>query len=119
MRYVPILLCIFLCACLEAAPQDTASASDAVIVEYDKFKNQTVVRTPLYLSRQGFTDTFPVRLAYEAVERDGSVKIIRLYVVAIRTDWGFYHSAFGEDGYRFRFVEVDRGVDSAAGIVMS
>ncbi|WP_397543333.1 hypothetical protein [Roseovarius salis] len=116
-RFFLIVCVIFLSGCLQTPPQDTASASGEVVVEYDKFKQERIIRTPLYLSKQGFTDTFPVSLAYEATEKNGAIKLIRLYVVTTRTEWGFYRSATGEDGYEFQFFEVDGEVDSAGGIV--
>ena len=118
MRYFLILSMLLLFACVETAPQNTTSASADIVVQYDKFKGERIIRTPLYLSRRGFTDTFPVSLAYEAVEKEGKIQSIRLYVEATRTEWGFYGSAIGEDGYKFRFSEVDSVVDSAAGMVL-
>ncbi|WP_147434216.1 MULTISPECIES: hypothetical protein [Rhodobacterales] len=111
-------LALFLTACVETAPTSINSAAEDISIETDRFSGETTIRSPLYLSRQGFTDTFPVKLAYEAsLDDDGELRFVRLYVVATRTEWGFYSSAIGEDNYEFAFSEVDRQVDSIGAIV--
>jgi len=114
---LPFLLCIFVAGCLPTPPGQEASAANEMIVETDRFTGDRTVRTPFYLSRQGFTDTFPVRLSLSATVNSSPPRNALLIVRTTGTDWGFYNSARGEDQYRFSFTELDRRVDSGGGIV--
>ena len=117
MRKLLFLGLILLQACVESTPENVQAAASDVTVEYDRFRDEELVRTPMYLSRKGFTDTFPVSISYRALRKAGSIKSLGLLVEKVDTDWGFYHSATGEDGYEFRFSKVDGKVDSVGGIV--
>jgi hypothetical protein len=110
-------ICIVVASCATNVPKNEEAVYEQIEVERDTFKNQTWIKTPLYLSRQGFTDTFPVRLRFRALYRGGARSFIQLYVSAMDVDWGFLHSANGEDGYSFEFVEIDGIVDSSGGMV--
>lgn len=116
MRHLSLIAVLALLATIILHSGSANAGKDKVIIEYDKFKNEKTIRTPLRLSRQGFTDKFPVEIAFTAQQANNKLKSIRLYVVATRTDWGFFHSAIGENGYKFRFHEVDRQVGSGGGI---
>ena len=93
-------------------PKDSATLQSNVMIRNDNFSNQTWIETPLYLSRTGFTDTFPVRIKFRASYKDGSREFIQLYVTKTDVSWGFYHSANGEDQYKFEFLKIDGNVDA-------
>lgn len=118
MRYIIALSIFALTACVEGTPENLAAAASDIQIEYDKFRDETVVRTPLYLSRQGLTDRFPVSIAYEARQKSGRIQSVRLFVEATRTEWGFYQSATGDDGFNFSFFGVDREVGTPGGLVI-
>lgn len=99
------------------ASSDSAKVSDEVTVRYDKFNATTTIQTPLYLSRRGFTDTFPVQLSYRAMYKDGNPLFIQLYVMVTDVDWGFYDSANGEDGHSFEFIDIDEEVSADLNMV--
>ncbi|MFW8589918.1 hypothetical protein ACOI22_03860 [Glaciecola sp. 2405UD65-10] len=112
--FIYLLLVVSLQACVihlpsipQKAPKDASKVSTDITVEYDKFNNTTSIRTPLYLSRKGFTDTFPVQLRFRSTYQNDARLFIQLYVVVSDVDWGFYHSANGEDGYSFDFIDID------------
>ncbi|MCW5610586.1 MAG: hypothetical protein KIS83_07885 [Rubrivivax sp.] len=119
MKFLLVLLLpLAFLGCANTVPPSSSSANaDQVLIETDSFKQQTWVKTPLYLSRQGFTDTFPVQISWRALSKDGRTQFIQLYVLKVGTDWGFYHSANGEDGHKFQFVKVDGQVSTAGGMV--
>ena len=112
MRFFLAIAIILISGCTGSLPNNSESAASQTTIEYDKFKNLTVVKTPLYLSRKGFTDTFPVSIAYRAFFKKGSPAIIQLYVKKVGMDWGFYNEAFGEDGHKFNFLKIDSDVGS-------
>lgn len=100
-----------------SAPQNHQQISSKITVTKDQFKNQTWIESPRYLSRQGFTDTFPVNIRYRALSVDSEIKFIQLYVTVSATEWGFYNSAFGEDGTELTVNALDQSVDSSAAMV--
>lgn len=108
---------IFFTACSSNIPKDSGAIASKITVKKDAFKNQTWVSTPLYLSRQGVTDTFPVNLKYRALYQQGQLSFIQLYVTSAGMDWGFYHSANGEDGHAFEFVDIDNQTEVTGNIV--
>ncbi|SEL90126.1 hypothetical protein SAMN05216262_13114 [Colwellia chukchiensis] len=105
------LICL-ISACSTTIPDNSSNIEKNISVEHDSFKNQTWIKTPLYLSRQGFTDTFPVKISYRALLKKGELKFIQLYVTSTSPTWGFYHSAKGEDGHSFSFNKIDSIVNS-------
>ncbi len=120
MRFLQLkLIAVFflLTGCVATAPTSIENASSQIEIEHDKFNGTTWIRTPLYLSRQGFTDTFPVKLMYRANYKKGRLAFIQLYVTATNVEWGFYHSANDQNGNPLKFVNVDNVVDSGAGMV--
>lgn len=118
MKKLAILgLILFFVGCASTLPKDSGTIESKVSIEHDSFKDQTWISTPLYLSRQGFTDTFPVNIKYRALYKNGRQVFIQLYVTKMDVTWGFYHSANGEDGYKFEFVKIDGDVDSSGGMV--
>ncbi|MBM7070588.1 hypothetical protein JQC92_00825 [Shewanella sp. 202IG2-18] len=118
MRFLKLVAVFFLLTgCVATAPTSVENASSQIEVEHDKFNGTTWIRTPLYLSRQGFTDTFPVKLMYRANYKKGRLEFIQLYVTATNVEWGFYHSANDQNGNSLNFVNVDNVVGSAAGMV--
>ena len=113
-------LSLALLGCAGTVPPSSSSANiGQVLIETDSFKQQTWVRTPLYLSRQGFTDKFPVQISWRALTKDGKTQLIQLYVLKVGTDWGFFHSANGEDGHKFQFTKVDGQVGNSGGMVIT
>lgn len=118
MKYLLIpFMVIFVSACAGNIPMQESTILNQIKTENDSFKNQTWIETPLYLSRQGFTDTFPVQLSYRALYKLNKRVFIQLYVTSASTDWGFYHSANGEDGHSFEFVKIDSEVETISNIV--
>jgi len=111
------MIFVLMTACSSNVPTNSSSIKNNITVEYDSFKRQTWIETPLYLSRQGFTDTFPVNIKFRSLYRKGKNQFIQLYVAKMDINWGFYHSANGEDGYQFDFVKIDSDVDSSGGMV--
>ncbi|HAS14275.1 MAG TPA: hypothetical protein DCS01_03120 [Idiomarina abyssalis] len=109
---VVLSLSIGLSACVATAPSSVSESEQSVSIERDEFNGQTWIRTPLFLSRQGFTDTFPVSIAYRALYKDQERVFIQLYVTKKSTEWGFYHTANGQDGTELPFVDVDKQVDA-------
>lgn len=113
-----VLISLVLVGCASPISQSASSTKpEDVVIERDPFKQQTWIKTPLYLSRQGFTDTFPVQISWRALSKDSKTQFIQLYVTKMGTEWGFYQSANGEDGYRFEFVKVDGLVSTSGGMV--
>ena len=112
-----VLVTGLLISCISTVPKSTESAIKDIVIEHDAFSKETWIKSPLYLSRQGFTDTFPVNLSYRALYKNNKLQFIQLYVTATSVTWGFYHSANGEDGSELKFVNVDSFVDSGAGMV--
>ncbi len=55
---IVLSLSIGLSACVATAPTSVSDSEQSVSIERDEFNGQTWIRTPLFLSRQGFTDTF-------------------------------------------------------------
>lgn len=112
---ISILLAL-VTGCASTTPDSASAAQNSVTIETDEFNDSTWIKTPLYLSRQGFTDTFPVRIALRAYYQQDDLQFIQLYVTKKSTDWGFYHSANGQDGTPLAFVEVDNNVDVDYGL---
>jgi hypothetical protein len=111
------LLLITLSACNSTAPTTTAAASADITIDRDEFNGRTWLQTPMYLSRQGFTDTFPVELSLRARYVDDKREFMQLYVKNTNMEWGFYHSATGQNGHNFEFKMIDREVFNQVGIV--
>lgn len=116
-RLLIVLVTSLLISCASTVPKNAESASKDIIIEHDAFSKETWIKSPLYLSRQGFTDTFPVNLSYRALYKNNELEFIQLYVTATNVTWGFYHSANGEDGSKLKFLNVDSYVDIGAGMV--
>lgn len=114
-----ILLSILVTSCAGNIPKQEVAIDNQIRIEKDTFKNQIWIKTPLYLSRQGFTDTFPVQLCYRALYESDKRKFIQLYVTSSNTNWGFYRSANGEDGYSFEFVKIDSDVQTSSNMVVT
>lgn len=118
MKKILILLVTsLLISCASIVPKNAESIEKQIVIEHDSFSKKTWIKSPLYLSRQGFTDTFPVNLSYRASFKNNELEFIQLYVTASNITWGFYHSANGEDGVNLKLVNVDSFIDSGAGIV--
>lgn len=100
-----------------SAKPSLSDIGSKITIENDSFKNQTSISTPLILSRKGFTDTFPVKIAFRALYKSDKREYIQLYVTKLDVSWGFYHSAIGEDGYEFKFFKVDSEVGTGGGMV--
>ena len=112
------LISLALAGCANPIPHSSISPKpEDITIEQDSFKQQTWIKTPLYLSRQGFTDKFPVQISWRALSKDNKTQFIRLYVTKLGTEWGFYQSANGEDGYKFDFLKVDGLVSTSGGMV--
>ncbi|MCL1127921.1 hypothetical protein [Shewanella surugensis] len=114
---IVILSILFLSGCVNTVPKDLESISTNIKIEHDSFQNQTWITTPLYLSRQGITDTFPVKISFRSLYKNDMREFIQLYVTSTNVDWGFYHSANGEDGYSFGFSDIDREVSTVGNMV--
>jgi hypothetical protein len=98
-------------------PNNVSDSQKNISIEYDKFENSTWIETPMYLSRKGFTDTFPVELKYRAFFKGEDLEFIQLYIAKTDVEWGFYNSGIGEDGTRLEFVTIDKNVDPSSGMV--
>lgn len=105
--------------CVSTIPENPSLISSKITINLDTFKNQTWIETPLYLSRQGFTDRFPVQIKFRALYKNDELSFIQLYVTSTNLDWGFFHSANGEDGMKLDFVKIDGVVSSNAGVVLT
>jgi hypothetical protein len=117
-KLLAISLTLLVTSCASIAPSSTTEALSSIIVTNDKFNNSTIIETPLYLSRQGFTDTFPVSLKWKAYYIGSERQFIQLYVSMLRTDWGFYERANGEDGKSLELVKITKNVDYQSSIKM-
>jgi len=117
-KLLAISLTLLVTACASTAPSSTTEALSSIIVTNDKFDNSTTIETPLYLSRKGFTDTFPVSLKLKAYYQGNKRQFIQLYVSMLRTDWGFYERANGEDGRNLELVKITKDVDYKSSIKM-
>lgn len=105
--------------CVSTIPQDSSIISSKITINQDSFNNQTWIETPLYLSRQGFTDRFPVQIKFRALYKDDELSFIQLYATSTNLNWGFFHSANGEDGTKLDFVKIDGVVSSSGGVVLT
>jgi len=105
-----------LAGCIPSTPTSQTTALNDITVKADKFSGERLLTTPFYLSRQGFTDTFPVRIAIQADVTNGPPTTAQLFVKKSGTEWGFYNSAIGEDRYKFTFMSLDNNVTTAAGL---
>jgi len=111
---VPLL---FLIACGGNIPSSHEEISSKITVTKDRFKGQTWIESPLYRSRKGFTDTFPVQIKYRALYENNRMMFIQLYGTASGIDWGFFNSAYGVDGTEIEFIDIDGTVNASGGIV--
>jgi hypothetical protein len=102
---------VFLSGCTATGPTNTTEAQKSISVQYDKFNNTTKIETESYLIRKGFTDTFPVTVKYRSTYQDGNPLFIQLYVTVKNTDWGFFHSARGQDGQVIKFLKITKDVE--------
>lgn len=109
---------IFLAACSSSVPTTTKDALSEISVSKDKFNGSTTIETPLYLSKKGFTDPFPVSLKLKAYYQGTDRQFIQLYVSMLRTEWGFYERAVGEGGDNLKLVKITRDVDYKSSIKM-
>lgn len=109
---------IFLTACASNAPVSTQQTLSDITVTKDKFDGSTTIETPMYLSRKGFTDTFPVSLKLKAYYQGDDRQFIQLYVSMLRTEWGFYERAVGEGGDKLTLVKITKDVDYQSSIKM-
>lgn len=109
---------IFLVGCASTAPKSSNEALTEITVVNDKFDNSTTIETPLYLSRKGFTDTFPVSLKLKAFYKGNERQFIQLYVSMVRGDWGFYERANGQDGKNIELLKITKDVDYKSSINM-
>ncbi len=114
-----IFLMLGLSGCVGAgynlAPSSQKEVTKDITVKYDKFKKQTWISTPSYLLRDGFTDRFPVVASYRTVQKDNELKFIQLYLKITGAEWAFFNNAVGEDGYTFKFLEIDSDVNIISG----
>ncbi len=108
---------IALTACASNAPVNTQDALSSITVTKDQFDGSTTLETPLYLSRKGFTDTFPVKLKYRAHYQGSKREFIQLYITVTNVEWGFYHSANGQDGKKLALAKIDNLVKTGGGMV--
>src|SRR5690554_8238879 len=98
MKKLPLLISVLLLmTCVSTIPQDSSIISSKITINQDSFNNQTWIETPLYLSRQGFTDRFPVQIKFRALYKDDELSFIQLYATSTNLNWGFFHSANGEE----------------------
>jgi len=109
---------LFLMGCASTTPKSSSEALSEITVVNDKFDNSTTIETPLYLSRKGFTDTFPVSLKLKAYYQGNERQFIQLYVSMVRGDWGFYERANGEDGRNLELLKITKDVDYKSSISM-
>lgn len=91
----------------QTAPSNLENATKEIKIENDKFKNMTVISTPAYLIRKGFTDTFPVIMSLKAGKDKDVYKFIKIELKIADVSSGMYYEAVGEDGYNFSFKEID------------
>ena len=110
-----LMLAFVLSGCATTTPNNSSDAAKLITVKADKFNGTTEISMPLMISRKGFTDTFPVSLAYRATLSENKVKLLQLYVTAQRPSWGFYHSANDDSGAALEFVKVDGEVGTLLG----
>lgn len=94
-----------------STPEKKSDVSNEISVEYDKFKKTTNFSTPLYLSRKGFTDRFPVKIAFRASYKQKSPEFIQIYVTRQNNEWGFFRSATGEDGTDLKLRVISNDVE--------
>lgn len=102
-------------------PKSKQEISKHIEITEDTFKGITRIETKPYISRQGFSDRFPVTIHFRSVYKGGDRLFIQLYVESLNTDWGYYHSANGEDGYSFKFEKIAEEVEKskATGLVLT
>lgn len=112
IKLIVLIISTFLFwGCSGNIPTKTADIEKGVYIEHDKFKDITWIQTPLYVSRQGFTDTDPVSIKFRSLYKNGTNVFTQLYV--LKKDihgWGFYYSAVGEDGTELKFSKIDSEV---------
>ncbi|MCL1161503.1 hypothetical protein L2728_06325 [Shewanella chilikensis] len=115
MKKIALLLCSLALTSCANVPTSQSEAYSGISVSFDRFSSMTRIETPLYVSRKGFTDTFPVELAYRASVKDGKIINLQLYVLASRPDWGFYNTAIDDTGKRLDFATIDKEVGTITG----
>jgi hypothetical protein len=113
------LTLILLAGCGSTVPKSTEGALGSITITHDKFNNSTSIETPLYLSRKGFTDTFPVQLKYKAFYKDSKREFIQLFVSISGGEIASYYEASGEDGSKLELVNIDSLIDSVSGIIVT
>jgi len=91
----------------EMAPSSKKEVLQETTVKYDKFKKQTLISTPPYLIRDGFTDTFPVIVGYKSIVKNNKIQFVQMYLKILGTERAFFNQAVGEDGYEFKFEEIN------------
>lgn len=107
-------------ACSGNIPKSAEAVSDKTQLSKDGFSKVYFLKTPLYLSRQGMTDPFPVKVMYRALF-DGNDNYLstQLYVTVLDVSWGFYERAIGEDGERLKLTKLDGVVSAGVGVAVT
>lgn len=105
---------VILSGCIARAPISIQKAISDITVSKDSYDNSTEIESPLYLSRKGLTDTFPVRIKLRARYEGSERSFIQLVVSVTHIDWGFYYSANGEDGTKLALTDIDKSVSAAS-----
>jgi len=90
----------------DIAPTTKQETLSGIKVNFDKFKKQTVIETPKYLIRKGFTDTFPVIVGYKAYIKNKKIVSIEMPMKILGTSASHFNEAVGEDGYKFSFAPI-------------
>jgi hypothetical protein len=105
------LLVVMLSGCVTNATRSVDDFQSQVQVNYDGFKKTTWVETPSYYFRG--EDNFSVMVALRSLYVQEKKEGIQIYIEKMGTKWGFYHSAIGEDGYKFNFRKINEQVNTA------
>jgi len=91
----------------EIAPSSKKEVLQETTIQYDKFKKQTSISTPPYLIRDGFTDKFPVIVSYKSIVKNNKLQFVKMDLKILGTERAFFNQAVGEDGYEFKFEEIN------------
>jgi hypothetical protein len=125
MKLTLLLVVLLLNGCVinlagipKKAPSTLGKVSKEIMVEYDRFKDITWIKTPLYLSRHDSIGTFSIEVMFRALYKPSDTRqYLQLYVFSQSADWSFYDSAYGEDGYEFEFIRIGNDVGENIGRV--
>jgi hypothetical protein len=99
-------------------PDNKEQIKSNIQIKSDNFKGFTQISTiPYAIIPENDGEQIPMKVLYRATIKDNIIISLQLYFIKnhsniglYNNDWGFYNEAYGEDGIKYKFIQIDRKV---------